>query len=134
MQEFVDQIIYQNYHSVGALAPTFVEILLSFLTPLLAVFGRLESPFGRGLIRRIAESFIISTRPCRCPCQVVLSVRVFVPFFFLRFFDSFFSPLIRRPSAQAGRSGSIGTLARPVPSQVGNVSVSYHSGSCLLVT
>lgn len=96
MQEFIYEIIYQNDHLVGAVAPTFVEILLSFLTSLLAVFGRLESPFRRGLICRIAESFIILTRPCWCPCQVVLSLRVFIPFSFGRFFDCFFRPSARQ--------------------------------------
>lgn len=98
MQDFIYQIVYQNYHLAGALAPTFVEILLSFLAPLLAVFGSLESPFGPGLIRRIAESFIISTRPCWCPCQVVLRVRGFIPFSFGDFSIVFCPPpLIRRP-------------------------------------
>lgn len=50
------------------------------------------------LIRRIAESFIISTRPCWCPCQVVSSVRVFIPFSFGDFSIVFFPPFIRRPS------------------------------------
>lgn len=137
-KEFIYQIIYQNYHLVGALAPTFVEILCRNLVviphaaphrarpPGKSVWTRFN-PSHRRVIHYLDSSLLVSLPGCvvsSCLC----------PFFLSEIFRSFFFPLNPTSlSAQAGRSGSIGALARPVPSQVGNVSVSHHSGSCLLV-
>lgn len=62
------------------------------------MFGRLESPFGRGFNpshRRVIH-YLDSSLPVSLPGCVVSSC--LYPFFFRRFFDCFFPPLIRRPS------------------------------------
>lgn len=96
MQEFIYQIVYQNYHLAGALAPTFVEILCRNLVVIPRAAPRCVRPPGKSVWTRFNPShrrvihYLDSSLPVSLPGCVVSSC--LCPFFSWRFFDCFFSP------------------------------------------